>query len=74
MQVPFREDIITLDLETMEVKEFARLPTQLAAHSSFLLDDKYLLCYGGTNGLKFFDCVMRYDIENKKWEIMTKYP
>lgn len=71
---PFRDVIISLDLSSGQVEEFANLPTSLAAHVSFLIDDKYLIIYGGTNGLKFFDCVIRYDIEAKKWTMMTKYP
>ena len=32
------------------------------------------MIYGGTNGLKFFDSVIRYDLEKKEWRLMTKYP
>ena len=74
MSSPFRDMIMQLDLNTGNVEEFANLPTGLAAHASFLLDDKYLLIYGGTNGLKFFDNVIRYDIEKKEWRLLTKYP
>ena len=74
MSSPFREVIMSLDLNSGKVEEFAGLPTGLAAHASFMLDNKYLLIYGGTNGLKFFDNVIRYDIENKEWRLMTKYP
>lgn len=54
--------------------EFAQLPTALASHTSLLIDDKFLVIYGGTNGLRFFDNVIRYDIEKKEWRLMTKYP
>jgi Galactose oxidase, central domain len=54
--------------------EFAQLPTALAAHASILIDDRYLLIYGGTNGLRFFDNIIRYDIERKEWTLMTKFP
>jgi hypothetical protein len=74
MQYPFREEIISLDLTNGQVEEFAKLPTSLAAHTSFLIDDRYIVVYGGTNGLKFFDCVLRYDIEQSKWTMMTGYP
>jgi len=30
--------------------------------------------YGGTNGFRFFDNILRYDIENKKWTLMTQQP
>lgn len=74
MMRPFRDVIISLDLSSGQVEEFASLPTSLAAHTSFLIDDKYLVIYGGTNGLKFFDSVIRYDIAAKKWTLMTKQP
>jgi N-acetylneuraminic acid mutarotase len=54
--------------------EFGNLPTSLAGHASFLVDNKYICIYGGTNGLTFFDNICRYDIEKKDWTIMCKYP
>jgi len=30
--------------------------------------------YGGTNGQRFFDNVIRYDIDAKEWKMMSKYP
>ena len=66
--------IIQLDLKTGKVSDFATLPTGLASHTSYLIDDRYLMIYGGTNGLRFFDNVIRYDIQNKEWRLMTKYP
>lgn len=74
MSTPFRDVMISLDLTTGEVEDFGTLPTNLAAHTSYLLDDKYIMIYGGTNGLKFFDSVIRYDIEKKEWKLLTKYP
>ena len=74
MSTPFRDVIIQLDLNTGKVDEFGELPTALASHTSYLIDDKYLLIYGGTNGLKFFDNVIRYDIQKKEWRLLTKFP
>jgi hypothetical protein len=75
MASPFRDVISCLDLGTGEIiEEFAQLPTAIASHQSFLIDDKYLLIYGGTNGLSLFDNVIRYDIANKQWKLMGKYP
>lgn len=74
MAKPFRDVIISLDLTSGKVEEFANLPTSLAAHTSFLIDDKYLIIYGGTNGLKFFDNVIRYDISAKKWTMLAVLP
>ena len=73
MTTPFRDSIIALDVNTGKVEEFATLATGIASHTSALFDD-YLFIYGGTNGLKIFDAVMRYSIKDKQWTIMTKYP
>jgi len=75
MASPFRDTIISLDLNTGEInEEFAQLPSALASQTSILMDDKFLFIYGGTNGMRFFDNVIRYDIEKKEWTLMTKYP
>ena len=74
MASPFRDVILSLDMKTGKLEEFAQLPTALAAHSSFMVDDKYLVIYGGTNGLRFFDNIIRYDIAAKEWRMMQKYP
>lgn len=39
-----------------------------------MIDDKFLIVYGGFNGLRFFDSILRYDIVEKKWTLMTKQP
>ena len=46
----------------------------LGSHASSIIDDKYLIIYGGTNGYRFFDSILRYDIDEKKWTLMTKQP
>ena len=74
MKTPFRDTILSLDLTSGTLTEFAQLPSALASQTSVLIDDKYILIYGGTNGLRFFDNVIRYDIEKKEWTLMTKYP
>lgn len=74
MKTPFRDTILSLDLTTGQLEEFAQLPSALASQASCLVDDKYIFIYGGTNGLRFFDNVIRYEIEKKEWTLMTKYP
>jgi hypothetical protein len=39
-----------------------------------LVEDRYIVLYGGTNGFKFFDNIVRYDIQEKRAMLMTKYP
>ena len=73
MMALFRDVILAVDLDTGEIDEFAKLPTGIASHTGAIIGD-YLFLYGGTNGLKFFDAVTRYDIKNKKWTLLTKYP
>lgn len=74
MKTPFRDTILSLNLESGELSEFAQLPSALASQASTIIDDKYIFIYGGTNGLRFFDNVIRYDIEKKEWTLLTKYP
>lgn len=60
-----------MELETGKVAQFGTLPTALGSHVSAIVDDKYLVVYGGTNGLRFFDSIMRYEIETREWTLMT---
>ena len=60
-----------MELETGKVAQFGPLPTALGSHVSAIVDDKYLVVYGGTNGLRFFDSIMRYQIESREWTLMT---
>ena len=77
-QIAFHNAIFTVDLKEGEtygqVAEIGTLPSDLAAHQSALVDDKYLIVYGGFNGLRFFDSILRYDIAEKKWTLMLKQP
>ena len=50
------------------------MPSPLASHTSFMIDDRYIIIYGGTNGLRFFESIIRYEIEKKEWRMLTKYP
>jgi hypothetical protein len=61
-------------LDSGKVSEFGTLPSAIGSHVSTLIDDKYLLVYGGTNGFRFFDSILRYEIDTKSWTLMTKQP
>jgi hypothetical protein len=63
--------IYSIELDTGKVENWGRLPSELGSHSSALIDDKYIILYGGTNGLRFFDSIVRYEISTKKWTLMT---
>jgi len=57
-----------------KVTNFGSLPADLCCHVSALVDNEYLVLYGGTNGLRFFDSILRYSIKEKKWTLMTNIP
>ena len=69
--IAFSDDIYAVELATGKVSLFGRLPTAIGSHVSAIVDDKYLVVYGGTNGLRFFDSITRYDIAAKEWTLMT---
>jgi len=66
--------IYSIDLKTFKVEEFGKLPAAIGSHVSAVVQDKYIVVYGGTNGLRFFDSILRYEIDNKRWTLMTKQP
>jgi len=71
-QVMFSDVIYSINLDTGKVSEFCSLPSALASHVSCIIEDKYLIVYGGTNGLRFFDSILRLDLDAKTWTLMTK--
>jgi N-acetylneuraminic acid mutarotase len=73
-EAAFQDDIYSVDVETGDLEIFGKLPSDLASHQSALIDDQFIVMYGGTNGLRFFDSVIRYSIPDKKWTLMTKQP
>lgn len=78
-QSNFHNQIFEIDLQEGSptyghVSEIGTLPADLGSHQSALIDDKYIVTYGGCNGLRFFDSILRYSLEDKKWTLMTKQP
>lgn len=72
--IVFSDDIYAIELATGKVSMFGRLPSACGSHVSAIVDDEYIVLYGGTNGLRFFDSILRYDISTKDWTLMTKQP
>jgi Galactose oxidase, central domain len=70
-EAAFHNEIYSVDLASGEVEKFGTLPADLASHQSALIDDKFIVMYGGTNGLRFFDSILKYSISDKKWTLMT---
>lgn len=73
-EIVFSDDIYAVELATGKVTMWGRLPTALGSHVSAIVDDQYLVVYGGTNGLRFFDAILRYEIATKDWTLMTTQP
>ena len=67
----FHNEIYSIELASGEVEKLGALPADLASHQSALIDDKFLIMYGGTNGLRFFDSILKYTFADKKWTLMT---
>lgn len=73
-EIQFSDMIYAIDLEAGKVSKFGSLPSALGSHVSAVVDDKYIVLYGGTNGYRFFDSILRYEISTQKWTLMTKIP
>lgn len=73
-QVQFSDCIYSIDLKTFKVEVFGKLPAAIGSHVSAVVKDKFIIVYGGTNGFRFFDSILRYEIENQKWTLMTTQP
>ena len=73
-EIQFSDVIYQIELETGELSEFGKLPSAIGSHVSALVDDQYIVLYGGTNGFRFFDNILRYSIADKKWTLLTTQP
>lgn len=73
-EIQFSDIIYQIDLEDGTVSEFGKLPSAIGSHVSLIVDDKYIVLYGGTNGFRFFDNILRYSILDQRWMLMTKQP
>ena len=67
-------DILTINLATMKVEWYAHLPLPLCAHSSIVVDNKYLLVNSGTNGNYLLKEFLRLDLESREWSYLTRVP
>lgn len=56
------------------MQKVGTLPIDLASHVSAIIDNKFLILYGGSNGLTFFDSIVRLDLENLKSTMMISQP
>ena len=70
----FLNTVFMIDVKEGKFEELAELPSAICGHCSSLIDNRYLLLYGGTNGLRFFDSLIRYDLEKKQSLLMVHPP
>jgi len=54
-----------LDTETHVWSIYSSMPVPICSHAATIVSNRYIVMYGGTNGMKIFDNVMRFDIETK---------
>lgn len=56
-------DIFSFDIDTKEWTKFeVNMPSELCSHSSVIVNNRYIVIYGGTNGHRFFDNILRCDL------------
>lgn len=67
----FVNEIYCLDLETRIWSILGSFPVPIGSHAATLVVNRYLVTYGGTNGMKFFDTIMRFDLETKSCLMYT---
>ena len=66
----FSSNLFALNLSTLEwTTEATWESSPMCSHCSVLLEDRYLIIYGGFNGLSLSDHIVRYDFETK--ELLT---
>ena len=54
----FNNDIFMFDPETKNWSVFASMPVPICSHAACIVSNRYIVLYGGTNGMKIFDNVM----------------
>jgi hypothetical protein len=58
----FSETIYAVNIATGKVSVFDSLPTAFGCHVSFLVDNRYLVTVGGTDGFEILPRILKYDI------------
>lgn len=66
------DGIYSLDIEELVWTRLLDMPTALCAHCSCIINNNYVVVYGGFDGLQIFDSIRRYDIKNNKWQSFIK--
>ena len=70
----FSESMFAVDIGSGKVSIFGSLPSAVAGHVSILVDDRYIVILGGTDGFTISsDKIWRYDISTASWSYMVKF-
>jgi len=67
----FSQEILCLDLETLEWKYLGNMPFTICAHSCELANDKVFV-FGGTDGMQFLDNLYYFDLKNRQWYVYRR--
>lgn len=67
----FSQEILCLDLKTLEWKYLGNMPFTIGAHSCELADDKVFV-FAGTDGLQFLDNLYYYNLTTREWFIYKR--
>lgn len=63
--------IYKLDLDELQWSRIGDMPSIICSHASVLVQNRYIVVYGGFNGTAIFDSIRRYDIKENKWLTYT---
>ena len=67
----FSQEILCLDLETLEWKYLGNMPFTICAHSCELANEKVFV-FAGTDGMQFLDNLYYYDLKSKCWFVYKR--
>ncbi len=67
----FSQEILCLDLETLEWKYLGNMPFTICAHSCELANEKVFV-FAGTDGMQFLDNLYYYDLKSKCWFVYRR--
>lgn len=69
----YSETIFSVDILTGKVSIFESLPKSVGGHVSFLVDNRYIVILGGTDGYEILAECWRYDIVTAIWKKLVKF-
>lgn len=64
--------IYSLDINELTWSRIGEMPSIICSHASVLIQNRYIVIYGGFSGTSIFDTIRRYDIKENKWLTFMK--